>query len=146
MDEDLDFEQWEAAIGKLLMAFARVEYELLQLYKAWLPMRDYFRDSFDQRFDKAIGACKRHLPGNNNVIGLLIKMKQWGRLRHLIAHNPIEAHVYEEGGERCVSFFIVDSKGSEERVSLADLRNTSLSAWRASVALAVELRINVQGS
>ena len=61
MDDELDFEKWEAAIGKLILACSRVEYELIRLYEKWLPDRVYHKDAYLSRFDKSIGVARRSL-------------------------------------------------------------------------------------
>ena len=53
MNKELELEKWQAAIGKLIMACSRVEYELMRFYGTKLPERSYYDDSYFDRFDKS---------------------------------------------------------------------------------------------
>ena len=137
MDDELDFEKWEAAIGKLILACSRVEYELIRLYEKWLPDRVYHKDAYLSRFDKSIGVARRSLKNGDTISELLVHMKKAANIRHLIAHNPI--HYSSETND----FHIFDLKNNENSVCINELLSISESVGIISTELAVQLRINV---
>lgn len=145
MDNGVDFDRLEAAIGKLILACSRVEYELLRLYRSWMPSRDYFRDSYAKRYDRAIGEAKQKVGETHEMVEMLISMRKLSSLRHQVAHNPIH-HVTSRDREShgiSAEFAIFDQKGSEAPLSLDDLESQAADAYRLSVRLAVSLRTNV---
>ncbi|MFV1874036.1 MAG: hypothetical protein ACMZ64_12010 [Oleiphilus sp.] len=137
MNDELDFEKWEAAIGKLILACSRVEYELMRLYDKWLPDRVYHEDAYLSRFDKSIGVAKQSLTNGYMIAELLVQMKRAANIRHLVAHNPI--HYSSETD----SFHIFDLKTNKDSVCLNDLLSISESVGNISIDLACQLRINV---
>lgn len=137
MEDELDFEKWESAIGKLILACSRVEYELIRLYEKWLPDRTYHEDDYLSRFDKAIGVAKRSLENGDNISELLIHMKKAANFRHLVAHNPI--HYSSETDD----FHIFDLKNNEDSVCVNELLSIAESVGIISIELTVQLRINV---
>jgi hypothetical protein len=136
-EQEFDFERWEAAIGKVVLACARVEYELIGLYEKWMPDRIYHDDSYEGRYDKAIGVARSSLPKGNEIATNLIEMKKYARYRHLVAHNPI--HYSSESD----TWKIFDLKNNEIEVSLSELEEISGKAYKLSVQTAVLLRVNV---
>ena len=86
--------EWEHAVGRLILAFGNVELVLIRLYHLKLPSRDYFKDSFDARFDKLIGTLKSDNT-QPQVINALIELKQLAKTRQLLAHNPLYVVVYQ---------------------------------------------------
>lgn len=137
MEKELDFEKWEAAIGKIILACSRVEYELSRLYEKWMPDRDYHSDSYLCRYDKAIGVAKESLRESSPIVEKLIEMKRFSRYRHLVAHNPIHY------SSKTNSWHIFDLKDEKSEVDLNDLIGISQKIYEVSIDLAVLLRVNV---
>ena len=137
MNNEIDFEKWELAIGKIVLAGSRVEYELIRLYEKHLPERDYFSDGYLDRYDKAIGFCKKSLNDGFLISRRLIEMKKVAELRHLVAHNPI--HYYAPDDTWC----IFDNKNQEQKITLQELEKEALRLWDISVGLSALLRISV---
>lgn len=137
MDDELNFEKWEAAIGKLILACSRVEYELIRLYEKWLPDRSYHDDAYLSRFDNSIGVARRSLENGDSISELLIRMKKAAKIRHLIAHNPI--HYSSETDD----FHIFDLKNKDGSVCINDLLLIAESVGITSTELSVQLRINI---
>jgi len=137
MAEDLDFEKWEVAIGKLILACSRVEYEISRLYEKWMPTRNYHADSYLGRYDKAIGVANTSLNRGDLIAERLVEMKKFAEYRHIVAHNPI--HYSDETD----SWYIFDSKGQKPEVNLNDLISLSARASEVAIYLAVLLRIHV---
>ena len=138
MTEILDFDIWEKLMGKLILSCARVEYELMQLYKFWLPNRNYYEDSCENRYDKAIGVTKEKLGKNHPMIEEMIKMKSIALYRHIIAHNPI--HFSNEHNE----WRIFDLKTNSESLNLSELKKLANNAELNSIKLSANLRINIK--
>lgn len=137
MEEELDFDKWEAAIGKIILACSRVEYELSRLYEKWMPGRNYHSDDYLGRFDKSIGVAKKSLPEGGAIAEKLIEMKGYARYRHLVAHNPIH---YSSDTD---SWHIFDLKDEKSEVDLNDLIELSNKAYETSIDLSALLRVNV---
>ena len=47
MDDELDFERWESAVGKIVMSLSRVEGELLMKYQSHFSKTKYFNEVQD---------------------------------------------------------------------------------------------------
>ena len=137
VSNDLDLEEWESAIGKLILACSRVEYELIRLYEKWLPTRVYHKDSYFDRIDKAIGVAKRSLSNGDEIVKFLIEMRKFSEYRHMVAHNPV--HYSNETG----SWHIFDLKSNSISTCIDGLSSISKDAYIVSVKLAVLLRVNV---
>ncbi|MGI1668867.1 MAG: hypothetical protein K6L74_00945 [Neptuniibacter sp.] len=144
MDE-LDFEKWEALIGKIILACTKVEYELTRLYEVCLPNRDFHKDDYSGRFDKAIGVAKSRLKNGDVIANMLIEMKKYSKIRHMVAHNPI--HYLSQEERKMVSdgceFGILDAKKGGEVVTIKSIEKDATNASNLSNALCSELRINV---
>lgn len=52
MDDDLDFNRWESAVGKIVMSLSRVEGELLMKYQLHFSKTKYFKDTFNERISR----------------------------------------------------------------------------------------------
>lgn len=137
MKDELDFDKWESAIGKLILSCSRVEFELLRLYEKWLPSRKYHKDSYIDRFDKAIGVANRSLNQGSDVADLLIAMKKYAKLRHMVAHNPIHYSSSED------AWFIFDLKSGESAINISNLEQEAKLAGALSTRLCILLRVNV---
>lgn len=137
IEQDLKFEKWESAIGKLVLACSRVEYELIRLYEKHLPGRDYHKDGYESRFDKSIGVAKSRLECGDRIAEALIVMKKAAHYRHLVAHNPI--HYSSETD----NWHIFDLKNNEISICLDELIGLSKNISKHSIALSADLRINV---
>lgn len=138
MTEILDFDKWEKLMGKLILSCARVEYELMRLYEFWLPNRKYYEDSYEDRYNKAIGITKEKLGENHTMIEEMIKMKSIALYRHIIAHNPI--HFSNEFNE----WRIFDLKTNSESINLLELETLANNAELNSIKLSANLRINIK--
>ncbi len=134
-NSELDFEVWQLAIGKLIMACSRVEYELLKFYELRLPERSYLNDSYLDRFDKAIGISKRIFDPKTGMVEGLIQMRKIAKYRHIVAHNPV--HYSNDTG----NWHIFDLKTEEDSVTLNDLVFISEEAELTSIRVAAGLRI-----
>lgn len=134
-DNELDFEKWQVAIGKLIMACSRVEFELLRFYQLRLPERSYLDDSYLDRFDKAIGVSKKIFDSNMGITEGLIKIRKIANYRHMVAHNPV--HYSSDTG----TWHIFDLKNGKDSVTLNDLVSISNEAELTSIRVAGELRI-----
>ena len=132
---ELDFEKWQMAIGKLIMACSRVEFELLRFYQLRLPERSYLDDSYLDRFDKAIGVSKIVFDSEIGVVQGLIKIRKIASYRHMVAHNPV--HYSSETDE----WHIFDLKSGKYSVTLNDLVSISQEAELTSIRVASALRI-----
>lgn len=137
MEEKLNFELWEAAIGKLILACSRVEYEMIRLYEKRIPEVLYHRDSYLNRFDRAIKIAKASLDNGDEISGKLAEMKKFAEYRHLVAHNPI--HYSNETD----SWHIFDLKNNSKSVQINDLCEIAEEAKSLSIELCVLLRCNV---
>ena len=137
MEDELDFEKWESAIGKLILSCSRVEYELMRLYQKHIPEREYHSDSYESRFDKSIGFAKKTLKNGNVIAAMLVEMKKVASYRHLVAHNPVHYSSYTD------TWHIFDLKNNTDSVSLNELLELSKSVNNLSISLAAELRINI---
>ncbi len=134
---DLDFEKWEPAIGKLILACSRIEYELMRLYEKHMPDRDFHADSYESRFNKSIGVAKKSLENGDYIAEFLIFMKRVANFRHLIAHNPIH---YCSSTD---AWHIFDLKNNENSLSLDEIMSLAKPVDNISSILAAQLRINV---
>ncbi len=137
IEHDLKFDQWEAAIGKLVLACSRVEYEMIRLYEKHMPDRDFHSDGYESRFDKSIGVAKARFDDGERIAVALIHMKKIASYRHMVAHNPI--HYSPETD----NWHIFDLKRNEDSISLDELVELSKNVSRHSIALSADLRINV---
>ena len=136
MEADLIFEKWEMTIGKLILACARVEYELFRLYNYWIPAKTFHNDNYEKRYDKFIGLVKMKL-NNDTIVNQLIEMKSFVKFRHIIAHNPI--HYSNSHNE----WRIFDLKNNNKSIPLDELIDISKKANDLSIRLSANLRINV---
>jgi hypothetical protein len=93
MDEELDFDRWEAAIGKIIISYARVEFELMSKYEEFLPEDNYFKDRFADRLKKIENLYNTECGKNAKASALFKKIKDQAKLRNLVAHNPVLADV-----------------------------------------------------
>ena len=137
MNNELDFNKIEAAIGKMVLACSRVEYELIRLYEKYLPERDYHRDSYFDRYKKAISVANATLTNGDIIAQKLTEMKTIAGYRHLVAHNPV--HYSNETG----TWHIFDLKNNKKSESLNNLGALSVAANKLSRELSVLLRVNV---
>jgi hypothetical protein len=142
MEDELDFTRIEAAIGRLILACSRVEYELFRLYQKWIPKHDYFAEKYAKRYNRAIEIARNKLNSADDVVEMLVRMKELTRVRHIVAHNPVH---YINAGERDelglhAEFAIVDQKGGQRALSISDMERYAREAYRLSVKLAGALR------
>ena len=138
MREELNFNEWESSIGKLILSYAQVEFELMRLYKIWIPDREYKDETYEERFKKAIGVAKDRLGSEHSTIEYLIKMKRFLPFRHLVAHNPIPYSNQDD------DWYIFDLKNQKSKINLNELIKISNDLFFVSLRLCKELRINVR--
>jgi hypothetical protein len=135
-DIELDFEKWQMAIGRLIMACSRVEFELLRFYQQRLPERSYLDDSYLDRFDKAIGVSKRLFDSKTGIAEGLIEKRKIANYRHMVAHNPVH---YSNDTD---TWHIFDLKNGKDSVTLNDLVSISKEAELTSIRVAGALRVH----
>ncbi|WP_350289030.1 hypothetical protein [uncultured Croceitalea sp.] len=133
---EIDFEKWQMAIGKLIMACSRVEFELLRFYQLRLPERSYLEDSYLDRFDKAIGVSKKMFEPEIGITQGLIEIRKIAIYTHMVAHNPV--HYSSETDNWC----IFNLKNGKISVTLNDLVSISNDAEVLSIRVAGALRIH----
>lgn len=133
-ENELDFEEWQMAIGKLVMACSRVEFELLRFYKLRLPERSYLDDSYLDRFDKAIGVSKKIFDSKMGITKGLIEIRKIANYRHMVAHNPIH---YSSDTD---TWHIFDLKNGKDSITLNELVSISKQAELSSIQIAGALR------
>lgn len=137
IEQDLKFEQWEVAIGRLILACSRVEYELIRLYVKYLPDRDYHKDSYESRFDKSIGVARSKLDCGERIASALVLMKKVAHYRHMVAHNPIHYSLETD------NWYIFDLKSNKNSICLDELLELAKNIHKHSIALSADLRLNV---
>jgi len=145
MGDALDFDRYETAIGRLILACSRVEYELFRAYQEWLPSRSYFNDRYASRFDRVIESAQERVARPESLVEMLVGMRDLAAIRHLVAHNPIH-HVATEDRHRFqtpMDFAVLDNKGGEQALSLEELEAFADKARSLSIRLAVSLRTQV---
>lgn len=133
----MEFNKIEAAIGKMVLACSRVEYELIRLYEKYLPERAYHRDSYFDRYKNTITVAKVSLTNGDMIAKKLTEMKEIAEYRHLVAHNPVH---YSNETE---TWHIFDLKQNKKSVSINNLGALSEAANKLSMELSVLLRVNV---
>lgn len=137
MEKELNFNKWESAIGRLILSCSRVEYELIRLYEKWLPNRTYHSDSYLSRYDKAIGVAKESLNQGEQIASMLIQMRKFAHLRHMVAHNPIHYSTETE------TWHIFDLKDNKDSIDLQSLLDVSEKIYKLSTLLSYLLRVNI---
>ncbi len=93
MDDELDFDRWASAVGKIVMSLSRVEGELLMKYETSLSKNRYFKDSFWQRLSKIRELYNTECGENSVADSLFEKILKATEYRNLVAHNPIYADI-----------------------------------------------------
>ena len=137
MENELNFEEWESAIGRLILSCSRVEYELIRLYEKWLPNRTYHSDGYLNRFDKAIGVAKESLNQGEQIATMLIKMRTFANLRHMVAHNPIHYSVETQ------TWHVADLKENKDSIDINRLLDVVEEVHKVSTILSYLLRENI---
>lgn len=138
MSKELNLEEWQQQIGKLIMSCTRVEYELSRLYKIWLSNRNFSDDSYDEKYNKSIGISKLNIGEHHEMIQQLVEMKKIATHRHLVAHNPV--HYSNESS----TWRILNLKSNKESIGLFELEVLAERAEILSLKLSANLRVLIR--
>tara|TARA_R100001230_G_C5494920_1_gene41126 strand:- start:59 stop:475 length:417 start_codon:yes stop_codon:yes gene_type:complete len=138
MSNQLNLESWKQLIGKLILSCTRVEYELFRLYKNWLPNRQFYDDTYEDKYNKSIGITKEKVGEHNELLEELIEMKKIAKYRHLVAHNPVHYC------NKTSSWKIFDLKKEELSIDINDLKDITNRAESLSILLSKNLRIIIK--
>lgn len=138
MSKELNLEEWQQQIGKLIMSCTRVEYELSRLYKIWLSNRNFSDDSYDEKYNKSIGISKLNIGEHHEMIQQLVEMKKIATHRHLVAHNPV--HYSNESS----TWRIFNLKSNKESIGLFELEVLAERAEILSLKLSANLRVLIR--
>ena len=128
METPAEIVEWERQAGRLILAFGSLEHAMIELYRLFLPARNYDKDDFDDRFDKLIGALKQR-NRSDAAIEALVSLRQLSDTRHLLAHNPIyfDFFVHIPTGELVFENSITDRR-RDQRITLDQLQNQAATA------------------
>lgn len=136
MDDELDFDRWESAVGKIVMSLSRVEGELLMKYETHFSKTKYFKDSFKERISRVHDLYNAECGTNSTADSLFFQVSEDIEYRNLVAHNPI----YADMGGEFLKFKISTLKSEGISIDLIELERKAHRIWSTCLAFAVLLR------
>ena len=121
-----DNEEWEQAVGRLIISFGQIEYGVFAALKLRpaLNLSDVTLEiPLAKKIDIALQLIKsRHEPEFEEVRQLLVEVKALTKLRNLVAHNPLVfAATHDSNGSVEVSRKITSLRNQGKHTSLQDL-------------------------
>ena len=121
-----------------MLCFADVEWLMLRQYQGEMPNRDYFKDSFADRFNKLLGLASAQ-DRSEEFKAALIQLSKLLWIRHLLAHNTLWARFLEDRntGRIEVVRLIKDRVDGSKECSLENLKDAADKA-RALVTILSE--------
>jgi hypothetical protein len=137
MDDELDFERWESAVGKIVMSLSRVEGELLMKYQSHFSKTKYFKDSLKERLSRIQELYNKEC-GNSFSATLSFKQVLDDiEYRNLVAHNP----VYADTSGEFLKFKVSTLKNDGISIDLPELECEAKRIWSSCVDFNVLLRV-----
>ena len=135
MDESLDLEQWESAVGKIVTSLARLEGELLLKYESHFSRKKYFDDSLEQRIQRIENLYEEECGMIASSKNLFSNIREHVKLRNLVAHNPV---YYDSVSSK---FQITNGQSKSKFVNVSELNGLSQKLYSSSLEFTVLLRI-----
>jgi hypothetical protein len=136
---DLDLENWEKAVGKIVCSVARLEGELLLKYENHneLSRSKYFKvdDSLNKRFNKVRELYNSECGISNESDSLFEEFEKLVELRNLVAHNPVFYESAEKG------FRITNGQSKSKYINLSEISELAESAFSNGIKLTVLFRV-----
>ena len=144
---ELQQAQWRDLVGGFILAFGDVEVVTLLLWK------DHGKGTappFKKRVDRLLTVLKNIEPRNEELISCLEKAHKMADKRNIIAHNPVQAQVFEHGRTRELFAELAISSPAREDyiddVALKELRaEAEAIASRLYAAICVTAKKNRTG-
>jgi hypothetical protein len=137
MDDELDFDKWESAVGKIVMSLSRVEGELLMKYESHFSKTKYFKDSFKGRLNKIKELYNAECGKSIASDLLFVQVSQATDYRNLVAHNPVYADITGE----MLKFKISTLKQNGISIDLIELKEEAKRISSLCTDFSVLLRI-----
>lgn len=136
---ELDFENWEASVGKIVVSVARIEGELLLKYETHkeLSRSMYFKvdKTLNERFKKVKSLYNSECGSSDETDALFNEFYALVELRNLVAHNPIFYESEEKG------FCITNGQSKTKYISLSQISELAEHASSIGTQLTVLLRV-----
>ncbi len=137
MDDELDFERWESAVGKIVMSLSRVEGELLIKYQSHFSKNKYFKDSFKERLARIQELYNNECGINLLATSLFEQVSDDIEYRNLVAHNP----VYADMSGEFLKFKVSTLKSDGISIDLPELECEAKRIWSSCIDFTVLLRV-----
>jgi hypothetical protein len=137
MDDELDFERWESAVGKIVMSLSRIEGELLMKYETHYSKTKYFKDTFKERISRIHDLYNSECGESSQATILFQQVSEDVEYRNLVAHNP----VYADASGDFLKFEISTLKKDGISVDLKVLEYESKRIWSSCMDFAYLLRV-----
>jgi len=139
---DLDLENWEKAVGKIVSSVARLEGELLLKYETHkeLSRSMYFKvdKSLENRFERVKALYNSECGISSGSDELFAQFKELVDLRNLVAHNPVFYESAEKG------FRITNGQSKSKYIALNQITESSEYAFTTGLQLTMLLRVWVR--
>lgn len=136
---DLDLDNWEKAVGKIVSSVARLEGELLLKYENHkdLSRSMYFKvdKSLEARFERVKSLYNSECGISSGSEELFVQFKELVDLRNLIAHNPV---VYESAKNE---FRITNGQSKSKYIDLNQISVLAEKAFTTGLQITVLFRI-----
>jgi hypothetical protein len=137
MDDELDFDRWESAVGKIVMSLSRIEGELLMKYESHLSKTKYFNDTFKERISRIHELYNAECGNNSTATSLFKQVSDDIEYRNLVAHNP----VYADTTGDFLKFEISTIKTDGISIDLSELECEAKRIWTSCIDLTYFLRV-----
>jgi hypothetical protein len=129
MDDELDFDRWESAIGKIVLSLSRVEGELLLKYEQSISRTKYFNATLSERLNKIEELYNDECGENDRASSFFEQIRKDIKFRNLVAHNPIFADM---SGEYLV-FKITAANNKSISLNLVGIEKESKRIWNTCI-------------
>ena len=137
MDDELDFDRWESAIGKIVMSLSRVEGELLMKYEQHFSKTKYFKDTLKERISRIHELYNAECGKNSQASSLFEQISKDIEYRNLVAHNP----VYADTSGDFLKFEISTLKKDGISVDLCEIEKQAKRIWSVCIDFTYLLRV-----
>lgn len=137
MNEELDFNRWELAVGKIVMSLSCVEGELLMKYQCYFSKTKYFDATFNERLSAIRNLYEQECGKCQSAAILFEGVSKATAYRNLVAHNPVYADVSGD----VLKFNISIVKGAPISVDIDTLEKEAERIWSLCNDFSVLLRI-----
>ncbi|QFU24938.1 hypothetical protein FM038_024310 [Shewanella eurypsychrophilus] len=137
--DDLDLENWEKAVGKIVSSVARLEGELLLKYETHneLSRAKYFNvdKSLSKRFDKVKSLYNSECGISYKANALFEEFDNLVELRNLVAHNPVFYESADKG------FRITNGQSKSKYINISQISELAEHAFSTGMQLTVLFRV-----